>query len=581
LSHPTNTPSEKAKPAPQSKGKVLIADDELSNRVILKSLLKNNGYEVIQAENGSQAVDLFEREQPDMVFMDVMMPIMDGYEAVTRIREQYPHRFVPIIFLTAMTEEDALVKCIEVGGDDFLTKPFSHAVLRSKIKAMERIRQLNQQVSRLFNRMQQDQELAERVFSGAVVADNVALDKIQTLIRPAELFSGDVLLTAYAPSRDLNVMLGDFTGHGLAAALGALPASEVFRAMTAKGFSTPQILAGINKKLKGLLPTGMFFAVQFITISHNLDYITVCNCGMPDVLVLHGKTGLIKHRAPSRGLPLGITVAAEFQDIVEPVAIEAGDRVVLVSDGVTEARSPEREYYGRERFEDAIQEKAAGETALDSVSRSLEGFCQDAPQDDDISLAEIPCLPELLPGLSTLIRKTKHIVPGEEIPAGDTIDFNLTLRGNRLREADPVPLIINHIQELEGLGDHRRLLFTILTELYVNALDHGVLGLDSKLKSPAEGFTEYFSKREQKLEQLSEGYVRISIQTIPLTKGGQMLIQMEDSGSGFDFGNYDASKVSESQLSGRGIRLISELCESLTYQEPGNKVEALYSWSND
>ncbi len=562
-------------------GRALVADDEPANRSNLRSLLSEVGYQVIEAENGHRAVELFSTEQPDIVFMDTRMPEMDGYDAVQRIRELTLNRFVPVIFLTSLTEESDLIKCLEVGGDDVMVKPYSHGLLISKIRAMKRISELHQQVASLYNRMHQDELVAEKVFKGAVVAGNVALDMMDTLLRPAELFSGDVLLTAYSPSRDLNILLGDFTGHGLAAALGAMPTSEVFRAMTHKGFGPPQILSGINQKLMSLMPTGMFFAAQFVSISNNLNHVTVCNCGMPDILFLK-QSGVIKHHSTSRGLPLGITGDIKFQEILEHVKIDPHDRIMLVSDGITEAVNRSDERYGQTRFERALVMHAAEESALSSVSRDLKEFCKDARQADDISLVEIPCVPELFPDFrEEIFLEESGSEKGFRIPTSDILEFTLTLRGGRLRDSDPVPLIINHIQELEGINGHRRLLFTILTELYVNALDHGVLQLDSSLKSSPDGFSHYFAERERRLLDLESGYIQILIQTRPRSNGGEVLIQLEDSGNGFDYTGYQAEDPSKPIPSGRGIRLLSELCDSLTYHSPGNRVEAVYSWVNE
>lgn len=85
----------------ENHGKALIVEDEITNRLILKKLLQKHGYVVIEAENGRQAVSLFEEQQPDIVFMDVMMPEMDGYEATVQIKQRAGDSFVPIIFLTA------------------------------------------------------------------------------------------------------------------------------------------------------------------------------------------------------------------------------------------------------------------------------------------------------------------------------------------------------------------------------------------------------------------------------------------------------------------------------------------------
>lgn len=561
----------------------LVVDDKHSNRKILRSLLEERNYRVAEAGNGEQAVRQCKTEQPDIIFMDVEMPVMDGHEATIHIRKIKTHRFVPIIFLTNTTDEQSLARCIEVGGNDFISKPFSHTVLKAKMQAMEHIRDLHNEVSQLYSQTQKDQEMAETVFNRVVTADNVALETIQTLLRPAAMFSGDVLLSAYAPSRDINILLGDFTGHGLAAALGALPASETFRAMTGKGFSPYQILSGINKKLHNLLPTGMFFALQFVSISHNLEYMTVCNCGMPDMLLLDGTNGSIKQRFSSNSLPLGITTDINFQALFDHVKIHRGDHILLVSDGALEARDPDNNYFGKQRLELAIEKPGDQQTALESIAVALEEFCQEAPQDDDISLAEIPFIPEILPTWDN-----HSIEPGSHSPTakketeelGDILEFTIHLSGSRLRQADPIPLIINHIQEMEGLHSHRRLLFTILTELYVNALDHGVLNLDSSLKRSAEGFTRYFTEREHRLGGLSTGFVNIHIRTQNTASGGKMTIQVEDSGKGFDFESYLADiNPSDTGLSGRGILLVRELCKSVHYELPGNKVVATYTWT--
>ncbi len=424
--------------------------------------------------------------------------------------------------MTAITDETALARCIDVGGDDYLTKPYSHTALAAKVQAMERIRALHEDLRLLYSRMQRDEEIAEQVFSGAVLAGNVALDQIQTFLRPASVFSGDILLTAYSPSRDLHVMLGDFTGHGLSAALGALPTSEVFRSMTADGFQPKQILHAINKKLYGLMPTGMFLAAQFVKISHDLDYITVINCGMPALFILDNETRRIKRSFLSTALPLAIV-----EDLTDSLAgqyidISPGDRILLATDGVTEARNFHGEYFGSERFKQAIRDSRGEEIILHRVIEQLNEFCQNAPQDDDITLAEIPLIPQLIPAWRSGRRQTAqlHFESGKAPNdlATDNIEFHITLRGSQLRQTDPVPLLINYLLNTTELYAHRQALFTILTELFVNALDHGVLGLDTKPTQDTDGINRYFEKRANLLESLNEGFIRFGVGVHPSSK---------------------------------------------------------------
>lgn len=577
--HMGGAPALTGQGAVQNQGIALVVDDELSNRVILKALLKRLGYQVAEAKDGEQAVAVFQELGPDVVFMDVMMPGIDGYEATDRIKKLTGERFVPVIFLTALTDEDSLVRCIEAGGDDFLTKPFSHTILRSKIRALERIRSLHAEVNRLYERMRQEEEIAEQVFSTAVVADNVAMDVIPHVLQPADIFSGDLLLTARAPSGDLHVLLGDFTGHGLSAALGALPTAEVFRTMTAKGFSPEQILSAINRKLHHLLPTGMFLAATFVCVPTSLEWVKVGNCGLPESLILDGGDSRILRRLPSRGLPLGIIPDQDLNVCFEHINIQPGTHVLLASDGVTEAHGQDGSLFGQERFEAAIAASAGGSTALKCIIDALQRFCGDTPQADDISLVELICDPSLFP----VTEEVGDPLEGESWQSDASAQFesewqvSLTLNGSRLCKMDPVPLLINQVQELEGTIMDNRSLFTVLTELYVNALDHGVLELDSSLKSDHEGFADYFVQREKRLESLAQGSVNFEIQGIRVGGHKALRIRVEDSGQGFDHADHDTAEVSDPlRLHGRGLPLLRSLCVSLEHQGAGNVAEAIY-----
>ena len=210
-----------------ARGLALIVDDMAINRKLLQALLKLEGYQSIFAEDGAQAVQLYTDLQPDIVFMDVMMPVMDGYEAAARIKQLADTCFVPIIFLTALSDRKALVKCIESGGDDFLSKPYELEILSAKIKAMERIRNLTRTVDEQRQRIEhqhrlllEEQVIAEQIYNRAIIGNNIVTKYIRSLLRSASIFSGDLLLTAYRPDGALHVLLGDFTGHGLIASVG-------------------------------------------------------------------------------------------------------------------------------------------------------------------------------------------------------------------------------------------------------------------------------------------------------------------------------------------------------------------------
>ena len=181
--------------------KILVVDDQAANRGLLSFLLEEDGHEVVEAACGREGVNSFIAEIPDLVLMDVMMPGMDGYEAAAEIKS-LTGNYVPIIFLTALSDDVSLSKCIESGGDDFLTKPVNETLLNAKIKAHERIRELNielskknQELERYQKLLKQEHELAEYVFESAI-SWQLPTPTVKRFLSPMGGFSGDLILSA-------------------------------------------------------------------------------------------------------------------------------------------------------------------------------------------------------------------------------------------------------------------------------------------------------------------------------------------------------------------------------------------------
>ena len=125
--------------------RVLVVDDTATNRQILQVFLRKLGFAVIMAENGAQAVEKFQSEAPDLILMDVMMPVMDGYEATRRIK-RISQRWIPIVFLSALDKEEDLVAGLDAGGDDYLAKPVNFVILDAKLRSLMRSIELQHQV---------------------------------------------------------------------------------------------------------------------------------------------------------------------------------------------------------------------------------------------------------------------------------------------------------------------------------------------------------------------------------------------------------------------------------------------------
>jgi putative two-component system response regulator len=124
--------------------RVLVVDDHSASRMAAAALLAMEGYEVIEADSGYAAVALVTQKQPDLILLDIMMPGMDGFEVCQKVKQDEQTRLIPIIFITALNDKRSRIRGIEVGADDFLTKPFDRLELAARVKSLVRQKRLNE-----------------------------------------------------------------------------------------------------------------------------------------------------------------------------------------------------------------------------------------------------------------------------------------------------------------------------------------------------------------------------------------------------------------------------------------------------
>jgi CheY-like chemotaxis protein len=554
---------------------ILIAEDNAADRMLLSTIVSRQGHRVLTASNGLEAVAMFEQERPQLVLMDALMPVMDGFEAARRIKQVAGEELVPIIFLTSLTEGEALVRCLEAGGDDFLAKPYNRVILEAKIKAMDRLRRLQDTVLQqrdliaMHNEhLLNEQRVAKAVFDKVAHSGCLDAPNIRYLQSPYAVFNGDLLLAAFKPSGGMHVLLGDFTGHGLPAAIGAMPLAEVFYGMTAKGYSLAEVLREINAKLKRILPVGVFCCATLLNISFQRQIVEVWNGGLPDGYLLRSSG----ERLPlvSRHLPLGVLEPASFNDKYEVYPLALGDRVFLLSDGVLEARNPDDELFGEARLLEVFTRNRVPAELFSEIQQALTLFSGE--QQDDVSLLEVSLVED-----GALARPPLAFADsGQSHPLDWSASFEF--RGETLRHFNPLPFLLQLLLEVQGLRPQGGALYTVLAELYSNALEHGVLGLDSALKANAEGFAEYYRQRSQRLARLSDGYVRFHLRLQPEAGGGRLVVRVEDSGPGYDPSRVLAQQAHVSGLSGRGLTLVRQLSERCSWDAGGQGVSVEFSW---
>lgn len=555
---------------------VLIAEDSAADRLLLSSIVRRQGHEVLTAANGAEAVEVYRQQRPQLVLMDAMMPVMDGFEAVRQIKQLAGETLVPIIFLTSLTESEALARCLEAGGDDFLAKPYNQVILSAKIKAMDRLRRLQATVleqrdliARHHDYLLNEQRVAKAVFDKVAHSGCLSAPNIRYLQSPYALFNGDLLLAAFTPAGDMHVLLGDFTGHGLPAAVGAMPLAEVFYGMTAKGFGLGEILREMNAKLKRILPVDMFCCATLLSLSFQRRSVEVWNGGMPDGY-LHDLASGERLPLPARHLPLGVLSPETFDDRTEVFPMAVGDRVFLLSDGVIDTCDASEQLFGIERLQQVFAANHQPDLLFEEIEQALRDFRGEAR--DDVSMVEVSLLQAAQLSPPAMVYSDS----GQSCPLDWSASFEF--RAATLKRFNPLPYLLQLLLEVHGLRAQSGALYGVLAELYSNALEHGVLGLESSLKRDASGFARYYQQRNERLQALEDGYVRVQLRVTRQGAGGRLEIQVEDSGAGFDVQRVMARPVDGDRLSGRGVSLIRQLSRRANWSDDGRSACVEFFW---
>ena len=436
------------------------------------------------------------------------------------------------------------------------------------------------------NHLIREQEIAKAVFEKVTGEHRVDLPNVRQWLSPIAVFNGDVFMSSPTPNNGLLVLLGDFTGHGLGASLGAIPLAATFYRMANKGFTLRDIVVEMNRRLNESLPTGFFCCALAAHINFEQETVEYINAGLPDCYWLKNKTGELKPLV-SKALPLGIQQPDQFDIETTRVKVSDADRLFMLSDGLLETENRYGEAFGTHRLVKCVNNeyltaKRAEKPAnyLPAMREAVKDFIEGQDRFDDISLAEVEIVPAQI--FANSFNNTNAI---EEAQKPSSWSIQLNYGAASIKNKDPIPQVLNLLLDEPGLKNNTGSIFTIVSEIYNNALDHGVLQLDSSLKAGPAGFTAFYEQRNRYLEHLDNGQISFDISYEAVAETGCLTIIMTDSGNGFDWRAHEKASLATGAPvpapHGRGIPLLRELCDSLTFSGKGNTVKAIFSWDKN
>ena len=369
--------------------RVLIVDDVKANVDVLVKALGDE-YKLSVALGGGQALEAVRRSPPDLVLLDIMMPDIDGYEICRRLRGAEATRELPIMFLSSLEDVKDKAHGFEVGGNDYVTKPFEVLEVKARVRSLLKAKAYADAVKAAAER---DLRIAREIQTGLLPADIGAQVRgtgleVHALLEPARQVGGDLYeVLRLGPDRVL-VAVGDVSGKGIPAALFMAVVMTLLRSLARQGHPLDAILRQLNDELLQQNPRGMFVTMQCLLFDLATRRVTCASAGHHATARLRaGKPPemLFSSSAPVLGLlPVGAISC-------EGCELQDGDTFVLFTDGVTEAFNPDEELFGEERLLDYLSAPAA-RTARDTTTGILDavrGHADGAPQSDDITVVAV------------------------------------------------------------------------------------------------------------------------------------------------------------------------------------------------
>ncbi|NRP13409.1 MULTISPECIES: PP2C family protein-serine/threonine phosphatase [unclassified Aliiroseovarius] len=396
---------------------VLVVDDSRAQRMIVSSTLKRQGFTVVEAGSGEEALEKIATEDIDLILSDWMMPGMDGLELCQAFRAMERDKYGYFILLTSKSEKGAVAQGLDVGADDFLNKPVNAEELRARINAGGRIMSMErelQEKNRLVNAtLTEIQTIYDSIDRDLIEARNMqqslvrerfrdfGSSEISLLLQPCGHVGGDLVGMFQADENTVAIYSIDVSGHGIASALltarlasylsDGSPEQNITMSTGLRGklrLRDPEEVAYLlNTMMLEDMPTEHYFTMILAYLDLNTGVLKLTQCGHPNPVLLRAD-GSVEYVGQG-GLPIGLIRGSSYERF--EIALEPGDRLMFYSDGFTEAENEKDQMLEEEGFERMISRNASlkGQLFLDGLVWELDNYCGSREFGDDLSMAVI------------------------------------------------------------------------------------------------------------------------------------------------------------------------------------------------
>jgi serine phosphatase RsbU (regulator of sigma subunit) len=382
-------------PAPR----ILLVDDEPLNLDFLQQELEGSEFETLTAANGNEALERVRSDRPDLILLDIMMPLMDGFEVLRHLKADAALRSIPVIVISAATDMASVVRGIQLGAEDFLPKPFEPTLLRARISSSLEKKRLHD-LERVYRKgLERELDIAREIQEGFLPAELPKLGgwELAAYFKAAREVAGDFYDAFELPDGRLVFLVGDVCGKGVGAAL----FMTLFRSLLRAPFTTDVLAEAVGTLTSGeRLQKVVSFTSNYVCETHadanmfatlfmgiidprdgTLAYV---NCGNEAALLL--SEGAVTELGPT-GPVMGVIPGARFT--VKQVSMQKDDLLVAFTDGIPDAVNTQDTQFGRERLTEVIRSGATPAALIEGIESQLGQFIGSAAQFDDITLLAI------------------------------------------------------------------------------------------------------------------------------------------------------------------------------------------------
>jgi sigma-B regulation protein RsbU (phosphoserine phosphatase) len=380
--------------------KILIVDDEPFNVDYLEQELEGLDCETFVAVNGQDALNKVQSGAPDLILLDIMMPVMDGFEVLSRLKANPATRDIPVIVISASNDLKSVVKGIQMGAEDYLPKPFEPTLLFARVCSSLEKKRLRDLQALYLKGLERELDIAREIQMGFLPSELPAVEgwEMAATFKAAHEVAGDYYDAFLLPDGNLVCVVGDVCGKGVGAALFMTLFRSLIRATSTSDVScggrdmgtlTPaerlqHVISFTNNYLNQTHGDANMFSTIFMGIinlkENKLSYI---NCGNEAPLLL--RNGRVITTLKPTGPVVGVISDAKFR--VDEITIENHDLLLAYTDGVPDALNSKFESFSNARLIAALEGCEPTPSAiLSHIQAQLAQFIGSTNQFDDITM---------------------------------------------------------------------------------------------------------------------------------------------------------------------------------------------------